>query len=192
LKRNLTGVAAAVLLLCAGCGGEPPAADRGEEPAPGATQAATPRTGGSAATPAAEPVGSTGGEASARPGGPPKVDEGKFKTTPSGLKVAVLKPGRGPAAEHQVVTVHYTGWLENGEKFDSSVDRQDPVQFELGHGGVIKGWEEGVKGMKVGEKRRLVIPPDLGYGPAARGKIPPNSTLIFDVELLEMGEAHHH
>lgn len=88
--------------------------------------------------------------------------------------------GRGKTAN-----VHYTGWLENGKKFDSSVDRGQPFSFPLGAGKVIKGWDEGVQGMKVGGKRKLTIPSDLGYGSrGAGGVIPPNATLIFDVELL--------
>jgi len=107
-------------------------------------------------------------------------------TTVSGLKYEVLRTGNGPAAQSgQTVTVHYTGWLTDGTKFDSSVDRGQPFSFSLGSGQVIKGWDEGVAGMKVGEKRKLTIPPELGYGQqGAGGVIPPNATLVFDVELL--------
>lgn len=117
---------------------------------------------------------------------PTKV-EGKPKKTASGVEYWDLKVGTGATATNgKTVTVHYTGWLaSNGKKFDSSVDRGQPFMFQLGAGHVIKGWEEGVEGMKVGGKRQLRIPPDLGYGArGAGGVIPPNATLIFDVELL--------
>ncbi|MFY4729733.1 FKBP-type peptidyl-prolyl cis-trans isomerase [Nitrospira sp. BLG_2] len=106
--------------------------------------------------------------------------------TPSGLKYIDQAIGTGDAAvAGKTASVHYTGWLENGTKFDSSVDRGQPFSFPLGAGRVIKGWDEGVQGMKVGGKRKLTIPSDLGYGSrGAGGVIPPNATLIFDVELL--------
>lgn len=106
--------------------------------------------------------------------------------TPSGLQYKDAQVGNGPSPRHgQTVTVHYTGWLTDGTKFDSSVDRGQPFQFKIGQGQVIKGWDEGVASMKVGGKRRLVIPPQLGYGArGAAGVIPPNATLVFDVELL--------
>lgn len=109
-------------------------------------------------------------------------------TTPSGLKYVDLQVGSGDlAVTGSLVTVHYTGWLADGTKFDSSVDRRQPFSFPLGAGRVIKGWDEGVAGMKVGGKRKLTIPPDLGYGArGAGGVIPPNATLLFDVELLEV------
>lgn len=106
--------------------------------------------------------------------------------TASGLKYIDQVVGTGEAAiAGKTANVHYTGWLENGTKFDSSVDRGQPFSFPLGAGRVIKGWDEGVQGMKVGGKRKLTIPSDLGYGSrGAGGVIPPNATLIFDVELL--------
>lgn len=107
-------------------------------------------------------------------------------TTASGLVYEELVVGSGAeAAAGQHVTVHYTGWLTDGTKFDSSKDRNDPFDFDLGAGHVIKGWDEGVAGMKVGGKRKLTIPPSLGYGArGAGGVIPPNATLVFEVELL--------
>ena len=113
-------------------------------------------------------------------------------TTPSGLKYTDSEPGKGDAIKAgQTAVVHYTGWLDEngnpGTKFDSSVDRGQPFEFPLGAGRVIKGWDEGVAGMKPGGKRRLFIPADLGYGArGAGGVIPPNAALIFDVELIQI------
>ena len=116
-----------------------------------------------------------------------------FTTTDSGLQYEDTVVGEGAeAVKGQQVSVHYTGWLynngEQGAKFDSSRDRNDPFEFSLGAGMVIKGWDEGVQGMKVGGQRTLVIPASLGYGArGAGGVIPPNATLKFDVELLKVG-----
>jgi FKBP-type peptidyl-prolyl cis-trans isomerase FkpA len=109
-------------------------------------------------------------------------------TSPSGLIIEEVIIGQGAAAQAgQRVTVHYTGWLTDGEKFDSSKDRDDPFQFSLGAGRVIKGWDEGVQGMQVGGTRKLTIPPALGYGArGAGGVIPPNATLVFEVELISI------
>ncbi len=114
------------------------------------------------------------------------VASDKMVTTSSGLKYQDEEVGTGPEPRTgQTVTVHYTGTLENGKKFDSSVDRGQPFSFVIGVGQVIKGWDEGVASMKVGGKRKLIIPSELGYGArGAGGVIPPNATLVFDVELL--------
>ena len=109
-------------------------------------------------------------------------------TTASGLIIEDLVVGEGATAEAgQHVKVHYTGWLTDGRKFDSSKDRNDPFVFPLGQRHVISGWDEGVQGMKVGGTRKLTIPPELGYGArGAGGVIPPNATLVFEVELLDV------
>jgi FKBP-type peptidyl-prolyl cis-trans isomerase len=123
----------------------------------------------------------------AKPAEPaPAAASGSEVTMSNGLKYQDLKVGDGAMAENGAnVSVHYTGWLTDGTKFDSSVDRGQPFQFKLGTGSVIRGWDEGVKGMRVGGKRKLTIPAELGYGAAgAGGVIPPNATLVFDVELL--------
>lgn len=116
------------------------------------------------------------------------VDLGAMTETESGLYHVTLQEGGGEVAEPgNTVVVHYTGRLPSGEQFDSSRERGEPFQFMLGAGRVIPGWDQGVAGMKVGERRKLVIPPELGYGASgASGVIPPNATLVFDVELLEV------
>jgi peptidylprolyl isomerase len=122
------------------------------------------------------------------PAAPTEVDPADYQTLEQGVQYVDLVVGDGPAPKPgQEVLVHYTGWLQEGGKFDSSLDRGEPFRFNLGMGQVIPGWDLGVAGMKVGGKRQLVIPPELAYGEqGAGGVIPPNATLIFEVELLEV------
>ncbi|MDO8265221.1 MAG: FKBP-type peptidyl-prolyl cis-trans isomerase [Candidatus Parcubacteria bacterium] len=116
-----------------------------------------------------------------------KVNSNTFDI--QGMKVEILKQGEGEEAKSgDKVSVHYVGTLEDGTKFDSSVDRGTPFTFTLGIGQVIQGWDMGVAGMKIGEKRKLTIPSDLAYGSTRMGSIPPNSTLIFEVELLGINQ----
>ena len=118
------------------------------------------------------------------------MDEQAIQTA-SGLEYVDLVEGAGARPKPgETVSVHYTGWLKSGQKFDSSVDRGEPFTFPIGKGRVIKGWDEGVAGMKVGGRRRLIIPAHLGYGDRGAGNvIPPGATLIFEVELLAVGPA---
>ena len=119
---------------------------------------------------------------------PRVVDESDYTVTDSGLKYYDLTVGTGEATAQtgDRVAVHYHGWLTNNQLFDSSYISGDPFPFTIGTGFVIPGWDEGVVGMRVGGERQLVIPPDLGYGAAGRGPIPPNATLIFEVELVSI------
>jgi len=117
----------------------------------------------------------------------PPATETTNKANGSGLVIEDIKVGTGATAKPgDTVTVHYTGWLTDGTKFDSSLDRDEPFTFKLGAGEVIAGWDQGVAGMKVGGKRKLTIPPELGYGDQGIGPIPPHATLVFDIELLNV------
>lgn len=131
-------------------------------------------------------IGTAGTAAIAAAPAAPAKTTGKPTTTASGLKYFVLSPGKGEVAKSgNLVKMQYTGWLTDGKKFDSSLDRNEAFEFRLGAGMVIKGWDEGIQGMKVGEKRQLQIPAKLGYGErGAGGVIPPNADLVFDVELV--------
>jgi len=160
-----TAVLIAAALVLAVFGGE---GDGGAEPAVQASPTAQP-------TPTAVDTG------------PPAVS-GEPTVTATGLKFIDTTVGTGETpTPGQTLVVNYTGWLsDGGTKFDSSLDRGTPFEFVLGAGGVIAGWEEGLASMKVGGKRRLLIPPELAYGEAGRGSIPPNAQLTFDVELVEV------
>jgi FKBP-type peptidyl-prolyl cis-trans isomerase len=125
----------------------------------------------------------------AEPGTPVSEVEDGVITRPSGLRYEDLKVGEGPLAELGMrVRVHYTGWLTDGTKFESSLDNGRPMTFVVGEGQVIRGWDEGAEGMRVGGRRKLIVPPNLGYGEvgAPSGGIPPNATLIFEIELVSI------
>jgi len=169
--RSLTGwLALAALIAVTGC--------QQQSGSSSASTSSTTTSTGTAAAPAPAPAPAT------QP--PADASGAKEVTMPSGLKYVDMTVGDGTLAESgKTVSVHYTGWLTDGTKFDSSVDRGQPFSFTLGAGQVIRGWDEGVAGMRVGGKRKLTIPSDLGYGSrGAGGVIPPNATLVFDVELL--------
>lgn len=168
-------VLAAVLLLY-GCT-KPPAGEAGPKTPPGATApAGQPQ----------QPTNPTEDKALQAAQELGTKTTNSVTTTPSGLRYIDVKLGKGAAAkEKETAVVHYTGWLVSGEKFDSSKDRNEPFRFGIGAGQVIKGWDEGVAGMKPGGIRKLIVPPELGYGDRGIGPIPPGATLIFEVELLK-------
>jgi peptidylprolyl isomerase len=178
LRRQLAALAAAALLGFAGC------SDDDDESASSGTTAADTETETAAET-----------ETQAEPDAEVNMDEKPEVTVPegdppAGLEIEDLKKGDGPTAKSgDTVTVHYVGVsYSTGEQFDASWDRQEPFTFPLGGGQVIPGWDQGVAGMKVGGRRRLTIPPDLGYGESGQPPaIAPNETLIFVVDLLEVG-----
>ncbi len=117
--------------------------------------------------------------------GPQQLSEDAYQVTASGLRYAILKPSDGPKPKRgDKVVVHYKGWLRDGTKFDSSYDRGQTIKFVLGAGQVIPGWDEGISLLHVGERAQLVLPPELAYGERGIGPIPPNSTLIFEVEIV--------
>jgi hypothetical protein len=186
MKQRLLGAVLAAGLVISACSPTAAGDNSGYRP----IRTATPLTANMTVSIPPQPTGvlpvaeeQTDGNA---PGIPPLT--GEIQTTSSGLRYIEEFPGTGASPQAgQTVNVHYTGWLTNGQKFDSSVDRGQPFSFPIGQSRVIRGWDEGVAAMQVGGKRRLIIPSTLGYGTqGAGGVIPPNATLIFDVELLSV------
>ncbi|MFO0910963.1 MAG: FKBP-type peptidyl-prolyl cis-trans isomerase [Isosphaeraceae bacterium] len=183
-------LAVSIATLC-GCEG-PPALVPAVPPGLDARQAMMPKQSDKDVAEAlGEQVAKSGAEpkksvvADIPPASPTKP--GEVKTTPAGVQYETIKEGTGAVAKAgQKVTVHYVGTLENGNKFDSSRDRGEPSTFGIGVGEVIRGWDEAVPGMKIGERRKLTIPPSAGYGAQGKGPIPPNATLIFEIELVDV------
>ena len=174
MRHRASGVLTSIaVVVLAACGGQETAPEEAEPDTQAETGSTTAPASASIATEYAPDL---------------NVSLDEMERTASGLYLRDLRAGEGePAAEGDTVVVHYTGWLPDGTQFDSSRDRGEPFSFVLGEGRVIRGWEEGVTGLREGGLRRLVIPPDLGYGPIGAGDvIPPDATLVFEVELLEV------
>jgi peptidylprolyl isomerase len=181
--RSLAWLAAFMVVASLGCQKQPPAEEKTAAEAGG--EAATTETGMAPAETHTAMSDTAAGAAGTA--GTASTEKAEMVTTASGLKYIDMVVGTGAAPKPgQTISVHYTGWLKDGTEFDSSVRRGQPFQFPIGKGQVIKGWDEGVATMKVGGKRKLVIPPALAYGEAGAGggRIPPNAELTFDVELL--------
>ena len=186
MKRIAPWLAVALLIVNAGCKeSASKASDSGSGTSAGMSGSAS-TSGASGSGSSSASAGSSAGVMSATAKSDTPAAAGPEVTTPSGLKYQDLVIGTGAeATPGRTVRVHYTGWLTDGTKIDSSVDRGQPIEFPLGTPDIIRGWNEGLTGMKVGGKRHLTIPPDLGYGAAGRApKVPPNATLVFDVELV--------
>ena len=188
MLQHRVRVARALLLTTLICAGTLSACSRKEEAA-----AAAPATAEEATAPASATGDSSAESTASAQTGTAEPGAPASSTAPQKLDMTDIKKGTGPAIQSgQIAVVHYTGWLytesepeKKGKKFDSSRDRNEPFSFPLGGGQVIQGWDQGVAGMQVGGQRRLVIPPEMGYGASgAGGVIPPNATLVFDVELL--------
>ncbi len=184
-------VVAGGLVAGGGCKKEappPPPVPPMNEPVPNTPAANTPANTPAANAPAAHAPSTAADDAAtteARKLGTPTKNPAH--ETASGLKYIDVKTGSGPSPKTgQTAVVHYTGWLVDGTQFDSSKTRNEPFEFAVGTGGVIKGWDEGVATMKTGGVRKLIVPPDLGYGAGGQGQIPPNATLIFEVQLLNV------
>jgi len=179
-SKTLLAIALALSALLVACGDDNEAGDA-NTPVAGPAMVATP-------TAAAQPTPVASATALETDGNAPGIPElrGEIITTPSGLRYIDELVGTGPSPQTgQDISVHYTGWFVDGIMFDTSRDGDgQPIVFPLGVGGLIKGWEEALPTMQVGGKRRLIVPPNLAYGPEGRGPIPPDATLIFDVELI--------
>lgn len=188
MKRLSTLLIPLVVVALAGCGGQQARQEKEAQGSAAGQPAATSEHSASASQTSQAQETASPPAAQKAPAAPTPTTDAQTKTLPSGLKYVDLVEGTGPSPQHgQICVVHYTGWFTNGQKFDSSLDRGQPYSFPLGMGRVIKGWDEGVQSMKVGGKRKLIVPYQLAYGEAGRPPlIPPKSDLIFEVQLLQI------